>query len=556
MFPLLSVWLVFGYIHFIQFLGMRGFIPVEAGNYRYFIFYFPSLKLFAFFIPVIAFEFIIAKRFSNKYTNKPFLKLTGPWLSFIVNTLFWFLIFLIWVVFVCFAANTTSLIWKWFGPMFFLMVIVILRSMFWSSIVAGVIWLAIHYAFTIRMGRFRILTSFVFPVFIVVLIFLHQWNYGGLWGSNKNIVKQAGVEKMYDISELHNAVSTGGKIQNKVLGNPEKSVPVDSIHIKNQPRGICVDDTENAFIATYGCTFCVSPAMSVMMIRKDMDSGTLQYLLGDVQRNIRQMICQNSGPTLILAPWHDPYIYELLKQDLSVVRKIHNQAEPEIPYWEPNDLLRDISGNTLYVSNDQFPAIASFDLKSGNLKGILNLSKSGLVLDGGKPWYLVQSKKTRRIYFIGCPGESDLFEIDPDTLKVTRQLKLELDTSCGAGLILDDDKGLLYYQSGFFNSLYQINVEQFKVEREYPGEFFARRIRIDKERNVLYVLGYISGTVFSIDLDSGKRLWKVNVGGRPHGMHFKNDALWIHSMAGVFRINLPEVWRDKGYTEKRFIMAK
>jgi hypothetical protein len=116
----------------------------------------------------------------------------------------------------------------------------------------------------------------------------------------------------------------------------------------------------------------------------------------------------------------------------------------------------------------------------------------------------------------------------------------------GTSLEIDDDNGLLYYQNGGLNSLYAIDMESFEIKRTYKGECHARRIRLDKKRNCIYVLGYLSGTVFPVDLSGGRRPWQIHVGGLPHGMDLHNDTLWVNSMAGVLKLDLKTLWGSIG----------
>lgn len=539
LFPMLSAWLVLIYIHLLQYLCLGEVVSSRGW-------------LFLLFIPVVFLEFVFTRRFRNKHRNHP---VSSSWwkigLPFAGNVLFWFACFRFWVILICAGAQLSPGL-KCYGPQIHLHVMVLWRSMQWFTIISIIIWIVIHYVLTIRWRRFRILTSVVFPVAITVLMFLHQFHFGGVGGVESNIIeKQVGVEQVLGIDELRNAILAAEQSQNRLLNPPHANyiVPKDSIKIRYHPRGIIVDESENAVFIILGCTYCTSHSFSPMIVRKDLTTGNILYVLST--RNVRQI--EKSATTIFIAPWRDTYIYELSKSDLSVIREIPCQVQR--PFcWEPMSVLKDVSENRIYIANEMHPAILSYDLETGSLIRILNLQKLGLVDEGGAAWCMVQSKNTRRLYFIAFYNNNHLFEVNPDTLQVIRYR--DLGDFGGTALILDDENGVLYYQSGFFDSLYRINIEQFKVERKYQGEFHARRIRLDKQRNVLYVLGYTSGTVFPIDLESGEHLWEVRVGGRPHGMALSGDALWVNSMAGAFRLDLQTIWKHKGYSNTRFDLAR
>ena len=87
-------------------------------------------------------------------------------------------------------------------------------------------------------------------------------------------------------------------------------------------------------------------------------------------------------------------------------------------------------------------------------------------------------------------------------------------------------------------------METFEIKRTFKGEGHARRIKLDKKRNCLYVLGYFSGTVFPIDLNTGKRPWTIHVGGLPHGMDLNENTLWVNSMSGILKLELNQIWGE------------
>ncbi len=527
--PILSVWFILIYLHLLQCIYLW-----EIVNSK--------ILISVLFIPIVFLEFWATNRFF--YKNRDLSSLQSKWklyLSFFGNLLFWLICFLIWVIFIGFAKEKAPGI-KFYGPQIYIFVILLWRSMPWFTFINIILWLSIYYILTIRWYRFRIFTSVICPITLTFMLFFYQFLYGGV-GTIKStiIMEQIGVKKILDIDELRNAISTAKQSQT-LDGGYRK----DSMQIEYQARGIIKDETADVIIAFFGCTYCSRCSVKPIVVRKELTTGNIQYLLS--RNNLRQI--ENLDTTIFIAPWREKYIYEVSKTDLTVVRKISSQVSRENLYWEPMSILKDVSKDYIYVANEIYPAILSYNLSTGKLRGILDLQKSGLICEGGTAHTMVQSRKTRKIYFIGLPGDNDLFELDPDNLQITRTL--DLGDVFGTALIIDDENGYLYYQSGFYNSLYQIDIEKFKKERKYKGEYHARRICLDKRRNVIYVLGYTSGTVFPVDLISGKNLWKVKVGGRAHGMYFSNDTLWVHSMAGAFRLDLKTIWKDQGYSGTRF----
>ena len=517
------------YIHLIQCLGLWQILTSRK-------------ELFLAFTPILIFESMLCAWYHFFQANSilsPYKTIQKILCGIIGNSLLWFIIFLFWVIFV-FDHMHQSPGLQWYGPQFFLLSIMLWRSMTWITLIGIMIWAGLYYWFCVKWRTFRVALS-ILPYFgITLLLFMHQFLLGGMGGMSWHKPdNQPSVKTILDIQSL--------KYDIHHMTNPYRMLspsgsnryaPKESVTLRYHPRGVIVDTENNAFFALLGGTYFVKPKSSPIIVRKDLATGDLTYLFST--QNVRRV--EKNGSSIIMAPWGHKYIYEISKKDLSVLREIHHQT-PRGFYWEPMDVFRDIHGHRLYIGNDIYPAILTYDLKSGKLIHILDLPKEQLVGIGGYASAIVQDSMTRRLYFVGIPGQSTLFEMNPDTFKVTRHL--DLDDIMPTGLIIDPDDRALYYQSGFYNTLYKINIDSFTVERTYSSEFHSRRMRLDKKRHVIYILGYVSGTVFPIDLNTGKRQWQIHVGGRPHGMILQNDALWVNSMAGAFMIDLKTAWNEE-----------
>jgi hypothetical protein len=350
--------------------------------------------------------------------------------------------------------------------------------------------------------------------------------------------------------DLARAVFGDGALSKTVFGSngTKEVVPSQRVRILFYPRGVYPDEGAGVFYVVLACTYCDVEHRWPMLVRKDQATGEIRYLLGN--RNVRQIETRDLG--LIFAPWVNEYFFELSKSDLSILRRIPKPRDALIHWdvWDPFSLVKDASANRVYITTEFYPYVLRYDLDSGRLEKILDLVDSGIVRPGALPWCMVQSEKSRRLYIIVTSGKYDLIEVDPDSMRMVRGLSLH--DFLGSYLAIDDEKGLLYYQHGMFDGLYCINLKTFQVERKYRGEYQARALAIDKRRNVIYVLGYLTGKVFPVDLESGRRMWEMNVGGRPEGMALSGDKLWINSIAGTFRVDLQTIWKHYGYGGTRF----
>ncbi|MFH1886166.1 MAG: hypothetical protein ABIM40_05655 [Pseudomonadota bacterium] len=539
LFPFFSTWLVAAYIHLCMIFAL--FVPVNN-----------NIKRNALFLVVVLLEMVFTRRFIRMHPESLFhRKKALRILTYAGNIGLWAMFFLVWVDFVHYTLAFTPAL-RFYGAYFFLLTVVLWRSMGMYTVAAILLWAGLYYALTVRRGRFRIITSFAPYFLITYLFFLHQWHLGGTgWASTESIARQPGVEKVMDSRELSEALEAQTDPWADILvipGLDVRSIPRKKIHVRNRPRDVWYEPGDNSVFLVYGATYNVGDYYPVI-VKKNLSTGKIQWILS--KSNIR--ILDHSGDVISFGPWTHPYIYQVSKENLQVVKKIERQVSVPDIRWEPNCVLPDFEKDKIYVSIDYWPSILTYDLDTGELVDSVELVSKGLVITGGFVWNLVQSHASRRLYSINAPGPGDLAEVDPDTMEITNQM--DFGDLIGTGLFLDQTDQKLYYQSGFFNSLYKVDLKTFTMEREYKGEFHVRRLGLDRERNVMYLLGYVSGKVTALDLDSGKHLWKVPVGGRPHGLDLQGQTLWVHSMAGVFRLDLDTIWKEKGFAGTRYDLA-
>lgn len=522
-FPLLSVWIIVAYLHLLHCLFVLEVVT--------------SLRVILFlFIPVIFLETIFSLLFCGQGL-RDIIK-TAFWQKVAIagRVLTWLIFFGLWAIGMGYLSKIgdpsqdANYQWiKWYGPYLYLPLYLVYRAEGFITLIVLAVWLFSYWIITVKWRKLRLFTGIMIPIIFTIILSVHLYYFGGIGGLYREgrIVEQKGVGKFFDIKELEE--------KKGVWGRRSK--------ITRHARGIFMDEDENAIFATFGCTLCRNRLHRyITIVRIDMLNKDVEYF---VSANVRRIVCNDYSNSIFVSPWCERLIYELSKHDLSVIRTIPNQVQGLL--WEPMDVFKDIFKNRIFVGNGNEQALISYNLNTGKRQKILNFYKLGLVKRIGSVWCILQSKKTGNLYFTVGPGEN-LFEVDPDSLDVLKHVNLGV--GAGTALAVDDDKGVLYYQSGAKDILYEVDIETFKVKRKFKSEFYARRIRLDKKRNCLYVLGFFSGTVFPIDLKTGKRPWKIRVGGKPHGMHLSNDILWINSMAGIFRLDLETIWENAAPKQK------
>lgn len=498
-YPFLSVWSIAGYIHIVHILHV--FDKISS-----------RWVVLMLFLPVLLLEFYFSLNFPVHASIHP-KDIGGVWLFFYMcRSAYWLAFYLVWVMFVARAAKEAVVI-KFFITEFYYPTLLLFKAMTWLTLAAFCVWLGLYYVIAVKFGMLRIFVSMVLPILFTLGLVFHLYRYGGIGGLRSwKVCRQKGVEVSFRF---------------KKMGH---------FKIPPHPRGIFYDSTRNALFVVMGATYGYSDGYPTV-IRRDLTSGETQAF---VSRNVRRIGFDQKTRLLYVAPWYQDYYYRISMDDMKSVIKQHNQISGILQTWEPMDVMIDVSKPRIYIGNDGEQALVSYHSETGKLEKVLHLLKEKHLGLGGPVWHLRQSEKTHRIYFITGPGHH-LFEVDPDSLTVLRKKKFH--DVIGTALEIDDDNQLLYYQKGGFNHIYEIDIASFDVRRTFRGETHARRLCLDRKRNALYVLGYLSGTLFSIDLQTGRRQWRICVGGLPHGMALHGDTLWINSILGVLNVNLDRIWR-------------
>ncbi len=499
--PLLSVWVIAGYIHTLHLLHVFDLVRSR-------------MLVCLFFLPVLAGEFYFSLHPFQASAGIPNGISSGWWTVYGLKALYWSLFFTVWVLFMKVVAERAMIV-KFFITRFYLQFYILFRAQRWRSVAALAVWLTIYYVVTVRLGMFRIGTAMILPAGLSFLLLFDLYHNGGVGAiAKKKLLAQVGLEKLFEFKRM------------------------GTYKIPRHPRGIHYDAAKDALFVMFGATYGQRREYPTI-IRRDLGSGRMQAF---VSKNIRRVGFDESSRSLYVAPWYQDHFYRLHMDELKIRSKCPNQIDGILQTWEPMDIVKDVSADRIYIGNDGEQALVSYHSDTGKIERVLNLVTEKAVGLGGPVWHIRQSRKTRKLYFITGPGRQ-LFEVDPDSLRILRKRKFW--DVIGTALLLDDEKNLLYYQNGgITNGLYEIDIASFEIRRTFKGEGHARRLALDRNRDALYVLGYLSGTLLALDLASGNRAWKVRVGGLPHGMDLCGDTLWINSMAGVLKLDLNQLWNQ------------
>jgi hypothetical protein len=445
----------------------------------------------------------------------------------ILRIMFWFSIYYFWVIYISHIAVIQH-------PVQGRLTAVVINSLLLAlamhvytaeSYITAVVflgWVLLYYYITVKKQKLRIFTAFIIPGIFTFLLYYHFYYLGGVGDySTKTIEKQAGVEVFYTGKDF-----------------PKTDYFHNSDWLKLNrfwPRELHIDPKQNAIYASYAYTYDNPMAKRPGLLRIDLETKETKYYLCRFARAI-----SFQSDTILISPYYEKKIYELYKNDFSVKRVI--PAQIDLEPWELADMYCDETNGQIYLSNEINPILLKYNYHSGNLIGQL---KPNDIKYGSGMWNIKVSNKTGLMYLISYQAAQDILEIDPGRMEITKTLELNSDgilSQLSTCLKLDDEKGLLYFQHGGRNKLYEIDIETLQVKRTLKGEVHARHMILDRKRNVMYISSFFYGKLIALDLVSGRRLWEIKVGGKPYGMDIYNDNLYINSRAGIVKLDLKTIW--------------
>ena len=530
-FPLWSVWAVFFYIYSILILTCAGVITSLA-------------LVLILFLPIGAFEWWATGYFADLHplpgAAYPPKKRILLW---ICNMALWALFYAVFEVYV-FLKLPEAVGFRFYNSHFLPFTVLLWRSVMGFAWAALGYWILLYYLLTVRMGRLRIMAVLFLPVGITVAIFIVQWNIGGVGAvSDQTILSQPGVTKALGLEEISRTLIRDYPDKHNYLVPPASGQKTrGKILASNKEREVFYDQDRNALFAFYGGTYYTYGTTTIpAIVKKDLATGEITYLL--TEHNVRRV--EMTKNSFFVAPWHDNHLYEINKDDLSILRAIPVGTFISPMLWEPMDMALDAAGDKLYIVTSMYPSMVTVDLKTNRQTGVLPFFDPVSIGEGGVAWCMSQSRKTRLLYMVVVSDKMrNVVEVDPDRQQVLRTL--EWDWNGLSAMILNPQEDALYCQSSMWDELTKVRPDTLSIERTYRGDRHARCLTLDPNRNVIYILGYCSGKVSSINLDTGKKSWELRVGGRPHGMYLDSqDRLWVHSMSGVYCLDLATIWKNR-----------
>lgn len=512
LFPIISIWLIIAYYRKVSHYNLYHEVS--------------SWIVILFFIPVAVFEVFSSAVFGDKRPIKFWPEKINERVFLTGRIVSWLFLFYFWVIKIPGSENPVKYVELAVANVMTVPILMhAYRAESYLSVSALIIWFALYYIITVRKKIFRFVTVFILPVLLTSGLYYHFYYMGGIGeASAEEIESQKGVEIFY----------TKRDFPRENYSHYYYFCEINSTF----PRRLYVDPEQEAIFVNYGNTFNKSVNERIPnILRIDLNTKETKYFLG---RFIRAFSARTDS--IYVSPFHENWIYELDKKDLSVIRKIPIQVD--IYPWEVMDIYQDEKNGYIYVANEINPGLFKYDVNSGKLLGSSRLEDH---VYGGSIWNIRTSYRTGKLYVITYMTGQDLLEIDPHSFEIERKLDLGIQgmlSLTATELLLDDERGVFYIQHGGLNDLYEVDMKSFKVIRVLDGEVHARCMALDKKRDIIYISSFFYGKLIALDIKTGKHLWEVKVGGKPYGLDLYVNELYVNSRAGIVKIDLNTVWNE------------
>jgi hypothetical protein len=482
--------------------------------------------MFVLFLPIIWYERLICIRI-----DKLNLKSGTGKVTYFVRVFFWLFVYLLFLI-IHHAPEASPLFSDYQLRMFLgyplsyhiSLVIMTVMAQPLLGIIFLIIWVLAYFFVVMHKRRFKLLICIVFPAACIIFMENSFYKNGGMGKcTDEEISAQPGVEIFYGPENF-------SRIQ-------DKNYRLWNEHLRHHPRDIFLDRRRGLLYAVYAATIGREVKQKVpYLLSIDIASKDLRYFLNYPGRKI--ILTENS---VLAAPWFKKKILELDPVNLKIIREI--PLKYEVYPYKVRDMLYDRERGLIYITYDMDSILQVYEYSSGRMleeKEFSEFSNGNTI----ELWRIALSKTEDKIYMIiqAAPG-ADIIVLDRRDLSIYSVLDLKVFAQ-GTMLYLDDPGGRIFFQDGLSRTIFEINSKSLKTVKKLHGELQSHKVCVDRKRNCLYVLSYFYGRMSCVDLATGKRKWRVKVGGKPYGIVLEGDFLYVNSAAGIVRVDISAVNND------------
>jgi hypothetical protein len=318
-----------------------------------------------------------------------------------------------------------------------------------------------------------------------------------------------------------------------LIENPDRSCSIfaASCGARNFPRALAIVPASRRIFAGYGSTNADLHRDEPKLLSFVLSSPDLALAAETAGANQVRHFVPQAG-TLAVSQWGRKTIFVYDAMSGVLVRTI-------TPAPTPADYAAAatyVVGESVLLIQIWYPVVQFYSLRTGELERELDLFDRGLVSEGAQLDRGVLDLRRRRLWVPVAQFGTNLIEIDLDRLEPLRSIDLGL-LAVGS-LSLDEARGQLFAGSFIGPSVKVIDVENASVVDQLDGLWGARESVYDPERDNLYLVDYLHGTVGFYSLAQRKLFRRVRVGRKPAGAAVLGDQLYVNSSLGIVSVTL------------------
>ena len=171
----------------------------------------------------------------------------------------------------------------------------------------------------------------------------------------------------------------------------------------------------------------------------------------------------------------------------------------------------------IYITNFESDSVSIIDDKSCTLVGTITV--------GPKPHDILANELNTKLY-IACYEENEILEYDINSSE-KKHLSIE-----GKPMHLILFNNYLFVLSYSINGdisteIYIINLDNYKTEKKYFINEITSNFAYDEDTNKLFILAIESGTVYSLDLNSGQIKKQIHLNGYLEDISVDKQYLYL-----------------------------
>ena len=516
---------------------------------------YPNHVAYFFFLPIVILETYITYRLldENKIIRikkdlklfethitiyqffSEFLFIAHLLLNYVIRLFFQFFVFFLWVIFPLSPIPGLA----WMSPMSPYILQCLGLSIFARPLNSLIMLIPSGILYFSLWGRRRIGRIF-FSVILLIVFSLSAYIlfYFDLAGgqSKEEVIAQPGVSIILSFDNL----------------DCVRHCPAKFLSPYRFPRCLQGDWKKGKLYLSFGSIW-PHPLPCSPLIACDLDGKNMQSILfsgfcvKSVDRTFREFQLDPQVKDFYISCMNASYkIYRVDQSSLSVVEEItFDFLRPELKDYNLYDIVSNQENNRLFFATAQPPTVTKINLIEKTTT-VLNLTKMGITEFGSMVHVLRYDKKLNIIYAVVITRDKGglLMEIDPENMMIIRMFSLP--GVCGTTLELDSKNNEILVGMGWGQPILVVDRKTFKVKYSIPTPPFSfiRRFDINSESGLLYVVDYLRGYLYIIKKGSGEIVKAYKVGNKPLGMIQNGSTVYIASVLGIIKIEVPNLPLD------------